>query len=139
MKHSIYLFLVFTLCLSAICTLSAVGQTVTGSLVGHVEDSAGAVVPGARVVVTEVSRGTTREITTNEEGNYSIGSVEPGIYRVEIEQANFKKFVRENVEVAINTTVRVDTKLEAGNISEVVQVTAEQVQFPQNMCPGEVL
>ncbi|MEJ7861699.1 MAG: TonB-dependent receptor [Pyrinomonadaceae bacterium] len=129
MKHSIYLFLVFTLCLSAICTLSAVGQTVTGSLVGHVEDSAGAVVPGARVVVTEVSRGTTREITTNEEGNYSIGSAEPGIYRVEIEQANFKKFVRENVEVAINTTVRVDTKLEAGNISEVVQVTAEQVQL----------
>ncbi len=127
MKHSIYQFLVFTLCLLAIFTLSAAGQTVTGSLVGHVEDSAGAVVPGARVIVTEVSRGTTREITTNDEGNYSIGSVEPGIYRVEIEQANFKKFVRENVEVAINTTVRVDTTLEAGAISETVQVSEEQV------------
>ncbi len=125
MKHSIYQFLVFTLCLSTIFTLSAVGQTVTGSLVGHVEDSAGAVVPGARVVVTEVSRGTTREITTNDEANYTIGSLDPGIYRVEIEQANFKKYIRENVEVAINTTVRVDTALEAGAISEIVQVEEE--------------
>nr|MBA3600411.1 TonB-dependent receptor [Acidobacteriota bacterium] len=129
MKHSVCQFLFFTLCFSAVFTLSAVGQTVTGSLVGRVEDAAGAVVPGARVVVTEVSRGTTREITTNDEGNYSIGSVEPGIYRVEIEQANFKKFIRENVEVAINTTVRVDTTLEAGAISEIVQVEQEQVQL----------
>jgi len=129
MKHSIYQFLIFTLCLSAIFTLSAAGQTVTGSLVGHVEDSAGAVVPGARVVVTEISRGTTREITTNEEGNYSISSLDPGEYRIEVQQANFKKFVRENVEVGINTTVRVDTTLEAGAVSETVQVEAEQVQL----------
>ncbi|MBA4124409.1 MAG: TonB-dependent receptor [Acidobacteria bacterium] len=129
MKHFVYRFFIFTVCLSAVFTLSVAAQTVTGSLVGHVEDSAGAVVPGARVVVTEVSRGTTREITTNGEGNYSIGSVEPGIYRVEIEQANFKKFIRENVEVAINTTVRVDTTLEAGAISEIVQVEEEQVQL----------
>jgi len=129
MKRSICQFLVFVFCLSAVFMLSAVGQTVTGSLVGRVEDSAGAVVPGARVVVTEVNRGTTREITTNEEGNYSIGSVEPGVYRVEIEQANFKKFIRENVEVAINTTVRVDTALEAGAITETVQIEAEQVQL----------
>jgi len=129
MKHSVCQILVFLFCLSAVFTLSAVGQTVTGSLVGHVEDAAGAVVPGARVVITDTNRGTTREITTNDEGNYSIGSVEPGIYRVEIEQANFKKFVRENVEVAINTTVRVDTALETGNVSEIVQVEESQVQL----------
>jgi outer membrane receptor protein involved in Fe transport len=129
MKRFVHQLFILTVCLSAFFTVSASGQTVTGSLVGHVEDAAGAVVPGARVLITEVSRGTTREITTNEEGNYSFGSLDPGIFRVEIEQANFKKFVRENVEVAINTTVRVDTTLEAGAISEVVQVEQEQVQL----------
>ncbi|HXG85588.1 MAG TPA: carboxypeptidase-like regulatory domain-containing protein, partial [Pyrinomonadaceae bacterium] len=129
MKHSVYRFLILSICLSAVFTLSAIGQTVTGSLVGHVEDAAGAVIPGARVVITEVSRGTKRELVTNEEGNYTIGSLDPGIYRVEIEQANFKKFIRENVEVAINTTVRVDTALEAGAISEIVQVEESQVQL----------
>lgn len=129
MKHLVYRFFAVTICLSAIFTLTIASQTVTGSLVGHVEDVAGAVVPGARVTVTEISRNTTREITTNDEGNYSFSSLDPGVYRVEIEQANFKKFVRENVEVAINTTVRVDTTLEAGAVSEVVQVEGEPVQL----------
>ena len=129
MKRFVYQFLFLSIWLPATFTFSALGQTVTGSLVGHIEDATGAVVPGARVTITEVSRNTTREITTNDEGNYSIGSLEPGVYRVEVEQANFKKFVRENVEVAINTTIRVDTTLEAGAVSEVVQVEQEQVQL----------
>jgi hypothetical protein len=78
MKHFVYRFFIFTVCLSAIFTLSVAAQTVTGSLVGHVEDIAGATVPGARVMITEVNRGTSREITTNEEGNYSIGSLDLG-------------------------------------------------------------
>jgi len=117
-----------------VCSLSAfigtaTAQTVTGSLVGHIEDANGGAIPGARVVVTDVDRGTTREAVTNEEGNFSIGSIDPGIYRVEIEQTNFKKFVRERVEVAINTTVRADATLEAGAISEVVQIIGDQVQL----------
>jgi outer membrane receptor protein involved in Fe transport len=129
MKHLVYRFFALTVCLSAILTLPVASQTVTGSLVGHVEDVAGAVVPGARVLITEVSRNTTRELATNEEGNYSFSSLDPGVYRVEIQQANFKKFVRENVEVAINTTVRVDTTLEAGAVSEIVQIEDQQVQL----------
>jgi outer membrane receptor protein involved in Fe transport len=117
------------LLLSTTMFLTVSAQTVTGSLVGHVEDTNGSVIPGARVVVTDIDRGTTREVVTNEEGNFSIGSVDPGAYRVEIEQTNFKKFVRERVEVAINTTVRADAKLEAGAISEVVQISGEQVQL----------
>lgn len=112
-----------------ICAVVCSAQTVTGSLVGHIEDANSAVVPGARVLVTDIDRGTTREVTTNEEGNFSIGSVDPGVYRVEIQQANFKKFIRERVEVAINTTVRVDATLETGQVSEVVQVSGDQVQL----------
>jgi outer membrane receptor protein involved in Fe transport len=122
-------FFIYAVCLTATLNFSANAQTVTGSLVGHVEDTTGAVIPGARVVITETNRGAAREIVTNDEGNYSFSSLDPGIYRVEIQQTNFKKLIQENVEVAINTTVRVDGKLEAGGVSEVVQVESEQVQL----------
>lgn len=117
----------FTFCVIFVIAGLAAAQTVTGSLVGHVEDANGSAIAGARVVVTEVDRHTRREATTNSEGNFSINSVDPGAYRVEIEQTNFKKFIHERVEVAINSTVRADAKLDAGVISEVVQVTRGQV------------
>src|SRR3954454_4781818 len=55
-----------------LCCVFANAQTVTGSLVGHVEDASGAAVPGARVVATDIDRGNTRETVTNDEGNYTI-------------------------------------------------------------------
>jgi outer membrane receptor protein involved in Fe transport len=105
---------------------SVTAQTVTGSLVGHVEDESGGAVAGARVVATEITRGTMRETTTNEEGNYTISSMDPGTYRVEVEQQSFKKFIRDKAEVTINTTVRVDARLEVGGLAETVQVSGEQ-------------
>lgn len=115
------------LCLICVFACIAAAQTVTGSLVGHVEDANGGAIAGARVIVTEVDRRTKRETVTNSEGNFSIDSIEPGAYRVEIGQTNFKKFIRERVEVAINSTVRADARLDAGVITEVVQVSGDQV------------
>ncbi len=129
MKRILLVRITLVICFVSALIGTAAAQTVTGSLVGHVEDTNGGVIPGARVVVIDIDRGTTREVVTNEEGNFSIGSVEPGVYRVEIEQTNFKKLVRERVEVAINTTVRSDATLEAGGISEIVQITDDQVQL----------
>ena len=76
--------------------------------------------------------GSSGEVTTNNEGNFSIGSVEPGVYQVAIEQANFKKRVRDRVEVADNTTVRADVTLEAGVVSEIVQITGDPVVLKTN-------
>ena len=101
-------------------------QTVSGSLVGAVTDGTGAALPGASVVATDVERGTTREAATNGQGQYTISSVEPGVYRVAIELAGFGRFVRERVEVAINTTVRVDARMNVGGVAEVVEVSGER-------------
>ncbi|MDQ3179986.1 MAG: carboxypeptidase regulatory-like domain-containing protein, partial [Acidobacteriota bacterium] len=129
MKRNLLVGIALVVCCLSVFIGTAKAQTVTGSLVGHVEDINGGAIAGARVVVTDIDRGTTREVITNEEGNFSINSVDPGVYRVEIEQTNFKKFIRERVEIAINTTVRADAKLETGGISEVVQITGDQVQL----------
>ena len=129
MIRKICLYGAFSLSLLILMVVSVFSQTVTGTLVGRIEDNNGAAVPGARVVVIEVNRNTTRETTTNDDGNFTLSSVDPGIYRVEIEQTNFKKTVQNNVEVAINSTVRVDAKLEIGGVNEVVEVESESVQL----------
>jgi hypothetical protein len=121
--------LLYRLALAALVALPAAAQTVTGSLVGHVSDSSDAAMTGVKVIATEITRGTSRDALTNEAGNYNISSMEPGRYKVAIEQPGFKTFIADNVEVAINTTVRVDAKLQVGAVTESVQVVANAVEL----------
>ena len=111
------------LLLALVSAATVFAQTVTGSLVGSVIDHSGAVLPGAAVVVTDIERGTTRESLTNTEGLYTISSLAPGTYQVAITMVGFKKFVRDRVEVAINTTVRIDARLDVGGVTETVEVS----------------
>ena len=114
------------LALAAVTALAPVAcaQTVTGALVGRVADASDSVITDARIVATEITRGVSRETKTNDQGTYTIASLEPGVYRVEIEREGFKKFVNGRVEVNINTTVRVDARMELGAVAESVQVVA---------------
>ena len=100
-------------------------QAVKGTLLGTVTDTTGAGVPGATVTVTEVQTGIARNATTNASGNYVFSNLKDGIYRVEAELPGFRKTVRENVKVDVNTTVRVDLALQVGNLAEAVTVVQE--------------
>jgi hypothetical protein len=100
-------------------------QAVTASLVGTITDSSGAVVPGAKVTITEVNTGLSRRMETNASGNYSFPALEPGTYRVSVEQAGFRTAVKEGVDLLVNTTVRADLVLQPGAVTEQITVTAE--------------
>jgi hypothetical protein len=100
------------------------GQAVNGSLLGTVTDATGAVIPGANVDITEVNTDLKRSTITNENGNYVFGSLDRGVYRVEVQLPGFKKAVRDKVDVLVNSDTRVDMRLEAGSITETVEVTA---------------
>jgi len=100
-------------------------QAVTGTLLGNVNDSSGAAVPGATVTARETQTNVSRSVVTNETGYYIFASLQNGTYAVEAELQGFKKVVREGVRVDVNTSVRVDLKLEVGQLSETVQVAAE--------------
>ena len=120
------------LCLLAVAFFAAiptVAQTVTASLVGHVADSSGAAVAGVKIVATEATRNVSRETLTNDAGNFTLNSVEPGLYRVAIEQPGFKRFVKDSINVTINSTVRVDAVLEVGAVTETVEVFANALQI----------
>nr|MBA3766233.1 carboxypeptidase regulatory-like domain-containing protein [Acidobacteriota bacterium] len=118
MKRTSLNRLIAAFCLMCAFVGTAAAQTVTGSLVGNVTDPSGGAIPGAHVAATDIERGTKREAVTNEEGNYTISSMDPGSYRVEIELSGFKRFINERAEVRINSTVRVDAALEVGGVSE---------------------
>jgi Carboxypeptidase regulatory-like domain len=100
-------------------------QAVTGTLLGTVTDSSGAGVPGATVTALETQTNTSRTAVTNESGYYIFSSLQNGTYSVDVELQGFKKVVRPNVKLDVNTTVRIDLKLEVGQINETLTVSAE--------------
>ena len=111
----------------AVC--SSFGQTVTATVLGTVDDISGASVAGAKVTITETNTGTVRVVTTNESGNYTFPDVPPGTYSVNVELTGFKREVRNSVVVQVNTSTRVDVRLQPGDVSESVEVTAGTPQL----------
>jgi hypothetical protein len=104
---------------------TAAAQAATGTLLGNVVDESGAGVPGVTVTATDVNTNTARTAVTNESGYYIFSSLRDGLYTVAAELQGFKKVVREGVRVDVNTTVRIDLKLEVGRLEESVTVAAE--------------
>lgn len=114
-------FLLFT---GLFLTTAVFAQTETARLQGTVTDAQGAVVAGATVKATSLATGRSVEATTDEEGNYSILSLQPGRYQIEVSQANFKTTQQEvTLEVAQNANLVV--ALEAGAVSETVTITSD--------------
>src|SRR5258707_1158692 len=100
---------------------SSLAQESTGKILGIVTDQAGAVVPDARVTVTNVATKVARETTTDKEGNFLVLSLPIGSYQVSAEKTGFKKTLSDRQELLINQALRIDMKLEAGSITETVE------------------
>ena len=113
------------LAIFALGARSLYGQAVKGSLLGTVTDSSRAVVPGARVTITEINTNIGRSLEANANGYYVFANLEAGVYRVTVEHPGFSKAVREPIEVQVNSTVRVDFELQPGTVNETVSVTGE--------------
>jgi hypothetical protein len=96
-------------------------------ILGIVEDSSGAIIPGVTVTVTHVATGQQRQVETGESGNYVITNINPGEYTVRAEKAGFKSEVRSGLTLQLNQKARVDLKLSIGAVSETVEVSARGV------------
>src|SRR5512134_1105005 len=103
---------------------SAFGQAVYGNIVGSVTDPQGAVVVGARVTITDTQRQVTNTTATNSDGNFTQRFLIAGTYQVRVEAAGFKAAVQV-VTVSVDQEARADLKLEVGELSQVVEISAE--------------
>jgi hypothetical protein len=92
---------------------------------GTILDSSKAVVPDAKVVVTEINTGLSREAMSNAEGVYRILGIGAGTYSVKATKTGFTTAEQTSVILAVNETRRVDIFLKVGGMTETVTVTGE--------------
>ena len=116
-------------CLSIVLllTLSAPvkGQSTTATITGIVSDITGAVLPGVEVTVTNEGTNLTRNLITNESGNYTAPQLPIGSYRVEAVLPGFQTAVRSGITLNVDQRARIDLVLQVGQVTEIVEVSAE--------------
>src|SRR5262245_46001014 len=76
---------------------AAFAQTTSTTILGTVADSAGAVVAGAKITVTNTSTGVSREVMASSTGDYSFPLLDVGVYDVKVDAQGFKSEVRRGV------------------------------------------
>jgi len=99
-------------------------QGTRGVIVGRVTDPSAAVVPGAKVTLLNENTGISADTSASPQGEYTFTNVEPGTYRVSVAAQGFKTGVVRNVTVFVDQTVRVDVKLDVGEVTTQVEVQA---------------
>lgn len=109
------------ICLAA-APVAAIAQQETATLTGVVRDASGGLLPGAMILVTNVRTNIRVETTANDQGAYTIPSLRPGEYTVTVEAPGFTKVLRSGITLQVAQVARVDVTLEAGQISETVEV-----------------
>src|SRR5512146_1290952 len=92
-----------------------------------VSDPSGAVIPGAKVTVTQKATSLVREDTTNSNGNFNITSLPPATYTVRIQAPGFKQYIQDVILLA-DQVRSMDIHLQLGEATDQVTVEASSVQ-----------
>jgi hypothetical protein len=100
-------------------------QGSTGTILGVVTDASGGAVPGALVTATNLDTQFTRSVPTDASGQYLLPLMPLGKYKVDVALDGFKNFSQTGIVLEVGRHARIDARIEPGNVSEVVSVTAE--------------
>src|SRR5258708_509235 len=110
-------------------SVTAFAQSERGTVSGTIRDTTGAVVPGAKIVVTNPATNSTFNLTSNESGEYTAPSLQVGTYNVRVDKAGFRPSEIKGLTVDAATTVHADVVLEVGQSTQVIEVQAAAVQL----------
>ena len=99
-------------------------QQVFGSIYGTVTDPSGSPVNNAKVTISDVTKGTSSEVMTNESGNYTKGQLIPDTYKVTIEAPGFNKVVSNDIPVQVDQASQFSAAMQVGSVDTSVEVTA---------------
>ena len=113
----------FAVCLFLISIPSLMAQGTAGRIEGSITDQSGGAMAGATVTVTDVQRGVSRTLKTDDSGAYNAPNLLPSTYLVHAEANGFRAVERPNVLLEVGGDVRVDLQLQPGELSQTVTVT----------------
>ncbi|HEV2494902.1 MAG TPA: TonB-dependent receptor [Terriglobia bacterium] len=112
------LLVAVSVALVAVCTIfpgramaQSAASVATGTLTGHVRGPGDVAVPGATVELINTQTGEHKETWTDAAGNYTLGGVPPGTYKLQISLLGFQTDVREPVPVAAGKSLKVNSAL----------------------------
>jgi len=125
MPSRIFLGLFLSIGLFASISLPLFGQSTYGSIAGAVTDTSGATITDAKVTLTNLGTQEKRTESSGSDGLFTFVNLFAGQYRVDVEKQGFKHFVRTPVTVDVQQSVHIDAALQVGEVSQVVEVTAE--------------
>jgi carboxypeptidase family protein/TonB-dependent receptor-like protein len=100
----------------------------TASLRGTVTDPSGGIVAGAKVTLTNAATNIARESATGADGSYLFEVVQPGTYKLTVSNSGFATFTQAGIVLEVNQNGRLDVKLQIGQSTQVVEVTANVAQ-----------
>ena len=103
-------------------------QVAGGSITGIVRGESGAVMPGVRISVTDLTSSATRTVTTNTDGIYNAADLPPGIYEMSVSAPGFVTQVLTTIGVAAGSERVLNVVLRAGNPDQVVRTEAPPSQ-----------
>jgi Carboxypeptidase regulatory-like domain len=127
----------FTLTLWA---MGAMAQVDTGTILGTVTDTTGAVVPGANVTIFNLQTSAMSTAKTSADGRFEFTPLHIGSYRVEVENPSFKKAIVQSVQLNIQQQAVVNVVLQPGAVTENVEVTeAPELMQTQSSSVGQVI
>ncbi|MDR3726699.1 MAG: TonB-dependent receptor [Terracidiphilus sp.] len=110
-------------------------QATQGAILGIVKDTAGAVVPGAVVKLTNTDEGAIRTVKTNGVGDYRFVDVKAGRYSVEVSATDFQKWTATDVALSVRQNLRLDITLNIGQVRQEIQVNGDAVSAIETDSP----
>ena len=121
-----------TLCLIALLVMTGrlfAQAGATGTILGTVTDSTGAIIPNVKVTVTNTATNSAFHTVTSSAGDFYAPALQPGVYKVSAEIKGFEKSVTTGFTLVADQKVRIDLALKPGAVTDTVEVTAQAVEL----------
>jgi len=119
-----YCAYLFSLLLFAVLPAAVQGQNPRGSLRGMVQDSSGALVPAAKIVVQAADSSLQRETISDVRGEFRIEDLLPGTYQLTVNAKGFAE-ARSNVKVLVSSVQEVTVRLKLQAVEQSIRLEVD--------------
>src|SRR2546421_56786 len=112
-----------------LCAAAAFGQNqTTGRIAGTVKDPNGALIAGAAVTVNSKTTAAERIATTDDQGNFTVSLLPPGLYHLKVAAVGFNSLNSDSVQVGITETTTINVQLTLAGVDTITVNIAQLIQ-----------